>query len=113
MSAKRDAALPSGNVDGIQVRQFGTASVTGLEQFADPPGHGAHRDRVREEVIKDFFVEVVAVAPRAVVIGVLIDDVAGLLTDTCRVAEVRVVRERMIAGLWRSCDSSLALSSVS
>src|SRR6202453_4086014 len=107
MSAKQDTAFPGRDVCGIKVRRFGAVRGTGLEQFADPAGRGAHRGGGGEEVVEDFPVPVAAVARRTAVIRVLIGDIAGFLADTGRVAEIRVVRERVIRGALQELRQGL------
>ena len=95
MSAKRHATFACGDIGGVQVWQVGVIRVGVCEQLADPFGHDAHPDRIGEELFKDYFVEVIASALRAAVIGMPIDKVPGLLADASRVAEIRVPRKRM------------------
>lgn len=88
MLAERNTALPRGEVDRIKVRQLDNrVGRLGCEKLTDTSSPRAHPGRVREEIIKDLFIQPVAMASRTTVVLALIDDVADLLAHTRRVQD--------------------------
>jgi hypothetical protein len=96
--AALSAFFPGSSIGCVEIRQFIAASRGMRQHLADLGSEGMHPVRVGQEGGQDFLVQPITVASRAAVAGVVINNVAGLLTNTRWVAEIRVPRERMDRG---------------
>ena len=88
MGTQGQAAFRGGDGVTVEVWQIAAVRRAMHEQLADAGGHGVHPVRVGAEVFEYFLVELVAVAGRTAVGGVLAGDVQGLAGNSGGVAEV-------------------------